>query len=465
MAVLSRILLSTVVAAAVGVSGSPVSQSSCDSIEDGYTCFTDISYNWGMYSPYFSLASESTISPDIPSGCDVTFVQSLTRHGARYPTAKKNTAYKKLIEAIQTNATKLEGKYAFLKTYNYSWPAATLTPFGTNELYQAGIKFYDRYESLARDTVPFVRVSGSDRVIASGEAFNSGFQVTKNADRFADKSQAAPVINVVLTESDTFNNTLDHGLCTNFENSDLADDIQAGFAATFVPKILKRVQAHLHGVTLTTTNIIYLMDMCAFDTVARTSDASELSPFCDLFTKSEWEEYNYYQSLGKYYGYSAGNPLGPAQGIGFTNELIARLTGTPVKDGTSTNQTLDSSPVTFPLHATLYADFSHDDGMEPIFAAMGLFNGTSPLSETKVESTKQTNRFSAAWTVPFAARMYVELMTCKGEKKPLVRALVNDQVIPLYGCEHDKLGRCTLDDFVNGLSFARSNGNWASCFT
>lgn len=418
-----------------------------------------------MYSPWFSLASESTISPDIPSGCEVTFVQSLTRHGARYPTAKKNKAYQTLITAIQTNATRLEGDYAFLRTYNNSWPAATLTPFGTNELYQAGIKFYERYECLARDTVPFVRTSSADRVVTSGEAWNSGFQDTKDTDWFADQSQAAPVINVVLEEGDTFNNTLDHSLCTNFENSDHADDVQAGFAAIFVPKILTRVQPHLPGVTLTTTDIIYLMDMCAFDTVARTSDASELSPFCDLFTNSEWKEYNYYASLGKYYGYSAGNPLGPAQGIGFTNELIARLTGTPVQDETSTNHTLDSSATTFPLNATLYADFSHDDGLEPIFAAMGLFNGTSPLSETKVESVEQTNGFSAAWTVPFAARMYVELMTCQGEKEPLVRVLVNDMVIPLYGCEHDELGRCTLDDFVDGLSFARSNGNWASCFT
>lgn len=392
-------------------------------------------------------------------------MQSLTRHGARYPTSGKNTNYQALIEAIQTNVTKLEGDYAFLKTYNYSFGAGILTPFGTAELYQAGVKFYNRYENLARNNVPFVRSSSSERVVDSSDAFNSGFQTTKNADKLANKNQSAPVINVVLTESSTFNNTLDPSICTNFENSDLADDAQAIFADVFVPKILKRVQTHLKGVTLTSTDIIYLMDMCPFDTVARTTDASELSPFCDLFTEREWEDYNYYQTLGKYYGYAAGNPLGPAQGIGFTNELIARLTHTPVKDDTSTNHTLDSSIATFPLNRTLYADFSHDNGMEPIFAAMGLFNGTKLLSNTTVESVQQANGFSAAWTVPFAARMYVEMMTCSGEKEPLVRVLVNDKVISLYGCEVDKLGRCTRDDFVNGLSFAREGGNWASCFT
>jgi Histidine phosphatase superfamily (branch 2) len=418
-----------------------------------------------MYSPYFSLAADSSISPDLPAGCDITFVQALTRHGARYPTSSKNTAYQALIDAIQTNVTHLEGDYAFLKTYNYSFGDATLTPFGASELYQSGIKFYNRYESLARDNVPFVRSSSSERVVDSSEQFNAGFQATKDADDRANKAQSAPAVNVILEESSTFNNTLDPSICTNFENSDLADDVQATFADVFVPQILKRVQAHLHGITLTSTDVIYLMDMCPFDTVARTPDASELSPFCDLFTKSEWEQYNYYQSLGKYYGYGSGNPLGPAQGIGFTNELIARLTGTAVQDNTSTNHTLDSSSATFPLDQALYADFSHDNGMEPIFAAMGLFNGTKPLSETRVESLAETDDFSAAWSVPFAARMYVEMMTCPNEKEPLVRVLVNDRVISLYGCKVDSLGRCTRDDFVQGLSFARSGGNWASCFT
>jgi hypothetical protein len=66
------------------------------------------------------------------------------------------------------------------------------------------------------------------------------------------------------------------------------------------------------------------------------------------------------QTLNKYYGYSHGNPLGPTQGVGFTNELIARLTSQPVNDHTTTNTTLDTSNTTFPLNRKLYADFSHD---------------------------------------------------------------------------------------------------------
>lgn len=77
-----------------------------------------------------------------------------------------------------------------------------------------------------------------------------------------------------------------------------------------------------------------------------------------------------------------------------------------------------------------------------------------------------TDGYSAAWTVPFGARMYVELMQCRGygHGEPLVRVLVNDRVVPLFGCEVDGLGMCGRDDFVRGLSWARDGGAWGGCF-
>ncbi|KAH8819436.1 phytase [Xylogone sp. PMI_703] len=463
MAVLSILFSASVLLS--NVCGSPIhKQPSCNSVENGYTCFPQLVSEWGQYAPFFSLASESKISPDIPEGCHVNVVQSLSRHGARYPTASKNKVYKALISSIQANVTSFKGDYAFLKHYNYSFGSDDLTSFGELQMYQSGIAFYNRYQALARNNVPFIRSSDSDRVIVSSEKFIDGFQTTKKSDRSADKFQKTPVIDVVLGEDDTFNNTLNHGVCPNFESSELADDIQANFANIFVPKILKRVQKNLQGVTLRVNDIISLMDLCTFDTVFQTEDASKLSPFCDLFNYEEWVQYNYYQSLGKYYGFGAGNPLGPAQGIGFVNELIARLTHTPVHDHTSTNSTLDSNLATFPLSAKIYADFSHDNGLTPIFFALGLYNDTKPLSQTKVESIFQTDGYSSAWSVPYAARAYIELMTCPREKQPLVRILVNELVIPLHSCKADNLGRCTLDNFVESLSFARSGGNWASCF-
>lgn len=144
-------------------------------------------------------------------------------------------------------------------------------------------------------------------------------------------------------------------------------------------------------------------------------------------------------------------------------ELIARLTNTPVIDHTSTNATLDSNKSTFPLNQALYADFSHDDQLSSIFFALGLFNATPLLSNTTVESLQETDYYSAAWTVPFAARAYFEKLTCLGYEEELVRVIVNDRVMPLTSCGGDSLGRCKLGEFVDSLSFDKEGGLWDQC--
>lgn len=154
--------------------------------------------------------------------------------------------------------------------------------------------------------------------------------------------------------------------------------------------------------------------------------------------------------------------------MGYVNELIARLTGTAVNDHTSVNHTLDdeSPPYTFPVGNAypLFADFSHDNDMTSVFAALGLFAANHSLSNTTRENEVETNGYSAAWTVPFAARAYFEKMRCgNDDKEELVRAIVNGRVVPLQGCGADKKGRCKLSNFINSMSFAKSGGRWAEC--
>lgn len=163
-----------------------------------------------------------------------------------------------------------------------------------------------------------------------------------------------------------------------------------------------------------------------------------------------------------------GNALGPVQGVGYINELLARLTSTPVSDNTSTNHTLDSDPATFPLNRTVYADFSHDNLMIPVFAAMGLFP-TDPLDPTGAES-HAGGVWNVSRMVPFAGKMVVERLTCgegyTGDEGRYVRVLVNQGVQPLAFCGASGDGVCSLDAFVESQAFARSGGNgtWDTCF-
>jgi hypothetical protein len=433
----------------------PTTNKSCDTIDDGYRCSPKITHFWGQYALWFSVPSDIDVAP--PDGCFVTFASVLSRHGGRDPTASKAMAYGALIGLIQSTSTAFPGEFAFLKDYKYTLGADQLTDAGRQELVNSGAHFHRRYKKLLKKNTPFVRSSGQDRVVESANKWLQGYA------QAADESSPGK-IDVQIPEGAGINNTLSHEICTQFEEGaldKLGDSAQAIWASRFVPPIQARVNSKL-GTNITAGQTIYLMDMCPFDTL--TSPTAKVSDFCHIFTEDEWHQYDYYESLGKYYGYGNGNPLGPTQGVGYVNELLARLTEQPVNDHTNTNRTLDSNPATFPLDRKVYADFSHDNDMTGIFAALGIYNSTKPLSNTSVESTEQTNGYSAAWTVPFAARMYVEKLSCKHEREEFVRIVVNDRVQPLVFCGGDKHGRCKLTKFVESQSFARSGGHWDQCF-
>lgn len=162
-----------------------------------------------------------------------------------------------------------------------------------------------------------------------------------------------------------------------------------------------------------------------------------------------------------------GQKLGRVQGVGYVNELLARLTGQPVQDETQTNHTLDGSPITFPLGRTFYADFSHDHQIISIYTALGLFVQPHDLDTTRPEN-RRTWRDSKM--VPFSGRMITEKLACHGEgvgkRGEYVRVLVNDAIQPLAFCGARGDGLCALADFVESQRYARDNGegDWAQCF-
>ena len=145
------------------------------------------------------------------------------------------------------------------------------------------------------------------------------------------------------------------------------------------------------------------------------------------------------------------------QGVGYVNELLARLTDSPVRDHTQHNASLP-----FPLHKKLYADFSHDNQMIAIYAALGLFPQRAPLDPTAPDP-KRT--YVASRLVPFSGRLVTERLEC-GAKGKFVRMLVDDALQPLEFCGGDKDGLCALERFVVSQSYSRNNGegDFEKCF-
>ena len=401
----------------------------------------------------------------VPSDCEVTFVQMIQRHGARFPTSKKTAKYAAMMSQIKAGvaASAYTGDYAFLANYTYALGADDLTAFGAQESFNAGAKFYHRYRSLADKVAPFVRSADQERVVFTAKNWTAGFQAAKSA------SATLPIL--LLSEADGQNNTIDASTCPAFESSTTGDDAQDAWRDVFVPAIRTRLSSALPGAALTKSQVVYLMDMCPMETVA--TAAGTVSEFCKLFTEDEWRSYDYYQTLGKYYSDGWGNKLGAAQGVGFVNEFLARLTGSlsyANSDRTTVNHTLDGSSTTFPIGADyrFFADFSHDDPMTSIFSAFGFYNETATLSTSVRAPANETGGFSAAWAVPFAGRAYIEKQTCKPTKgcatNEYIRVIINDRVIPLQNCGADNLGRCKVKSFINSLSLAQSGANWEQCY-
>lgn len=383
----------------------------------------------------------------------------LSRHGARFPTASKSEAYRSLVRRVQSSVQEYGAGYEFIKDFAYDLGSNQLTPLGEMELVSSGVAFLRRYQGLARDIDPFIRASGSDRVVMSAQNFTQGFFNAQGKNASEPQAQI-----LVLPEGGAFNNSLEHGSCPAFEDgpgSDIAEEREEIWREIWAGPIMSRLNANLPGANLTLEDTVFMMDLCPFNSVVVPN--ATVPGFCNLFSQDEWRGYDYLRSLGKWYGYGNGNALGSTQGVGYVNELIARLTGDAVRDGTTTNSTLDSSPETFPLTRNLYADCTHDSSMTTVYAALGLYNLTGELPARHKLSPRETYGYSASWTVPFAARMYVEKMKC-GRDEELVRILVNDRVIPLQNCGADELGRCRLGAFVDSLSFARSGGLWETCF-
>ncbi|KAM5542355.1 hypothetical protein V8D89_003814 [Ganoderma adspersum] len=402
-----------------------------------------VQQTWAMFSPYYPAASY--VKP--PKGCSVDQVHILQRHGARYPTSGVGKRIKAAIKKLQSVHKYNDSNLTFLKHYKYDLHKNNLVPFGAAQSHQSGQEAFQRYGSLvSKKNPPFVRASSSDRVVDSATNWTAGFSAASGHGKW-------PVLSVILSES--ANDTLDNAMCKDVGSSDPQSN---QWLATFAPPLTARLNAAAPGANLTDKDTDSLLAMCALDTVAH----EKASPFCALYEEiGGGPGFAYLGDLDKYYGTGYGQALGRVQGVGYVNELLARLTGQPVRDHTQTNSTLDGNQATFPLGRALYVDFSHDNQLIAIFATMGLFPQAKPLDPTKPDAgrTWRTEKM-----VPFSARMVTERLSC-GDKAS-VRVLVNDAVMPLEFCGAKGDGVCTLDAFVESQSYARNDGegDWKKCF-
>ncbi|KAI0686380.1 phytase [Cytidiella melzeri] len=376
-------------------------------------------------------------------GCQI---DQLQRHGARFPTSGAATKIQAALAKLQTVTKFTDSRLDFVKSFTFNLGTDNLVKFGTDQSFDAGQEAFICYSKLFDgNNIPFVRSDVSAHVVASANNWTARFA-------FASQNVFQPHLAVILGIGASTNDTLDYSQCP--DAGDSTEEVSAWEAVYATPNA-KRLNTAAPGVNLTTTEVFNLISLCPFDTIFN----FKKSPRCTLFEQFlvALPGFACNGDLNKFYGTGYGQPLGPVQGVGYINKLFSRLTHSPVHDSTQTNRTLDSSPLTFPLTRSLYANFTQDDEIAAIVSAMGLFRQPRPLNPTNPNPGRT---WKASTIVPFLGRVVVERLACTARTGPgvlglrkrtvdgKVCVLVQDEVQHMEFCEADKDGVCTLDAFV-----------------
>ena len=221
----------------------------------------------------------------------------------------------------------LHNDYAFLENWECKADPDKLFEFGKSQLRDLGKYFHYRYTNLVPGTSKvFVRAIDYQHVILSAREWRNSYISNVNSHReetHAKKTFPGNIPIQILSDKLGCNNSL-HSSCCAAPNSGpwlyTASDAQSRFLESGILHITKKLnrnfqfhnskhsKEHLNG-----TDTVNLARLCAIDTLGH-RPTRELSHFCNFFTTSDFDDLDYYESLGKYYAYSHGNARGPLQG-------------------------------------------------------------------------------------------------------------------------------------------------------
>ena len=381
------------------------------------TILTDIdqiSEYWGNLRPYADNDPSYFGVTDVglPYGCQVEQVHVLHRHGARFPSGVDTTNVQNFATKV-ANVLNAGGKFTgpldFLNTWSMQMGGELLVPNGAAMEYKSGVDFWNKYGRILYDAPPsqayyngtgkpklFFRSTDFARTIDSLMGWATGFIGPHNTTDYYS-ILPIPVVG-------SYNNTLaGFSTCGPF----IAPALGLESLSQDLQSALTRISAYAPASTgLTKTDMQIMQLICAYEyTIFSSSD------FCKLFTFGEWKDYNNKGNQAFYEACSFGSPRSRAQGLGYTEELIARLTGNYINVSYSTvNATLDSSEQTFPLNRSFYTDMAHEFSILGVLTALSIDYFRVYTGNGFPQSLDQN--FHLSQMTPLAARLITEKIGC-----------------------------------------------------
>lgn len=477
------------------------------------------SEHWGQTGPW--RPAGFGIEPNgLPEGCSYEQIHVLQRHTERYPSGGADDSgvllslASKIQDARSSGTLTPTGALEFLNHWEYILGKSLLTGRGAASSARSGADFWAKYGRLLYDTPeqvrynvtllgnrvkPVFRTTNQERMAESAKWWLSGFFGSVNASSSAELFDL-----VIIPEGGNENNTLAAydscpSLMTNGKVSELGqlgDREKTRFIERYTRRAQKRLNKFLgKEFDLTATDVFAMQRLCAYETAALGQ-----SDFCNLFKKQDWLDFDYALGLSMYSNAAYGNPTGRAQGLGYLQELIARLQHRTIGEShSSINQTFDGSEAQFGhLDQPMFFDATHDTVIVSLMTAMGLsfFNYTKGSMPSDIKKAPANPRFKLSDLTPFGAHLHTEVISCSAsanmtftkdqikyghytpyvqhgertDKIEYVRMKLNDGVLPIakdLGCNNpgSEYGFCTLAEFLRVLEHAERDAQYERvCF-
>ncbi|CEJ62210.1 hypothetical protein PMG11_10717 [Penicillium brasilianum] len=454
----------------------------------------DITKSWGNLSPYAD-APGFGVSKGYPQGCELSQAHVLHRHTQRYPTESELDSGLLLAfaSALQNaskkhpNTTIGTGPLSFLNEWNYLLGLETLLPSGAATEAEAGADFWSRYGRLlyqaptgdanwnaslnvfangtSRPKLTF-RTTSYPRILESARWWLAGFFANTGGN-----SSYSEYDLVIIPEKAGFNNTLSPEETCEPKEASAALTEALVVVAKMMKNAVKRLSAFLpNDFSLSVSEVLGMLNLCPYEYAALGR-----SPFCSLFTEQEWRDFEYLLDLDFYDAYGFGSYNGRAQGIGYIQELAARLQHKLITSSESSiNSTYDDNESDFPLGQPFYMDMSHDNVIVSVLTALGLDYFKYGPQGLPLNVTHAPRRhFKMSNIAPFGGRLVSEIWTCPKStsfhhlqsqlyKNPdlssssdtvdYIRFVLNNAPLPLNGlsaCDGAVNGFCPVKKFLD----------------
>jgi hypothetical protein len=382
-----------------------------------------ISNYWANIRPYMDNPPDffGVTDTGLPDGCQVEQAHVLHRHGSRYPTSEAidyGTIYAfflKILVILSTGNSSFTGPLSFLNTWTLRLGYESLVPNGAAMVYKSAVDFWNTYGRILYKAQPaqtYYDGTGQPKILLRA---NSVTRIYESALHWAEGFFGLYNITneytlLIIPSSLGVNNTLASTMiCTNFLLSSASMNYTPLFdyISLYLTNATNRLSVDApSNADLTVTDTLAMQLACAYEYSALGS-----SDFCSLFTLNEWRGFEQIFNVLFYSSYSYGGFTSRAQGIGYVEELIARLNKQYINVSDSTvNSTLDSSPATFPLNQLFYLDMASDTSIVTVLTALSFDYFRESVTFAYPQPDNRHFRISSM--VPFAAKLITEKIGC-----------------------------------------------------